>query len=203
MCNAAAEPSAKPAEKPAIGAPAAASTLDNTKTACLAEMAAKARYEAFAAKAAAEGYKSVAVLFRATAASQEILIKKRAAAIAKMGGEAPAFKLATKPEVKSTKENLEAALAADIGEKNTKYAAFAKQAEADKNTGAVYAFKGAVAAETEYVKFFKQALADLSGWKAEGKTFSVCEVCSFLVMGSPPATCPVCAAPREKFIRIK
>ena len=187
------------AEKPAV---AATTTLDNIKTAYLAEFTAQIRYEAFAAKATQEGYKSVAVLFRATAASQEVLVKKHAAALKKWGGLPPMVRK-LQPAVGSTKENLEAALAADIGPKNTQYAAFAKQAEADKNTAAVYAFKGAIAAETEYVKFFQQALADLDGWKAEGKTFAVCEICSFLVMGPPPATCPVCSAPREKFTIVK
>ena len=203
MCYAADVVASRPAqlvaEKPAI---AAVTTADNIQTAYLAEMQAKARYNAFAVKADAEGYKAVAVLFRATAASQDVLIKKHAGMLQKLVRSVP-DQLLMAPEVKSTKENLEAALAADIGPKNTRYAAFAKQAEADKNTGAMYGFKGAIAAETEYVKYFKLALADLNGWKAEGKTFAVCEVCSFLVMGPPPATCPVCSAPREKFTVIK
>ena len=191
MCYAADVVASRPAqlvaEKPAI---AAVTTADNIQTAYLAEMQAKARYNAFAGK------------FRATAASQDVLIKKHAGMLQKLVRSVP-DQLLMAPEVKSTKENLEAALAADIGPKNTRYAAFAKQAEADKNTGAMYGFKGAIAAETEYVKYFKLALADLNGWKAEGKTFAVCEVCSFLVMGPPPATCPVCSAPREKFTVIK
>ena len=203
MCAAADEASAKPAEKPAISAPAAVATVDNLKAAYLTSSAAKQQYIAFAAKARAEGYKSVEVLFHATIVSQGVMIKKYAVAIRKLNGTVPDFKEGALPAVKSTKENLEAALAADIGEKNTRYADFAKQAEAEKNTGAMYAFKGAVAAETEYAKFFKQALAELDGWKAEGKTFAVCEVCSFLVMGPPPATCPVCSAPKDKFAVIK
>lgn len=194
--------SPQPTDKPGVVAQAA-TTPDNITTAYLAESASKARYEAFAARATDEGYKSVAVLFRATAASQDVLIKKHAAMIQKLSGGLPVVKVAAAPVVKSTRENLEAALAADIGEKNTRYAAFSRQAEADKNVAAVYGFKGAVAAEIEYVKFFKLALSDLDGWKAEGKSFAVCEVCSFLVMGPPPATCPVCSAPREKFSIIK
>jgi len=45
------------------------STLDNLQTAYNGESNAEARYEAFAAKADEEGYKSVAALFRAAAKS--------------------------------------------------------------------------------------------------------------------------------------
>lgn len=178
-------------------------TLDNLKTAYLAESVAQARYAAYAAKADEEGYKSVAVLFRAAVASQDVLIKKRAALVVKMGGAALVPPDAKPPEVRTTRENLQAALAADIGAKNMRYMVFARQAKAVKNDGAMYSFKGAVASESEYVKFFKLAMADLDGWKAEGKTFAVCTVCSFPILGAPPATCPVCQSPREKFTVIK
>ena len=132
-------------------------TLENLQAAFNGESNAKARYEAFAAKADEEGYKSVAALFRAASKSESIHAAKHLAVLDKMG--APRVKLElAQPEVKSTKENLEAALAADIGPKNTRFPCFAKQAEAEKNEGALYSFKGAVAAETEYVKFFQQAL---------------------------------------------
>jgi len=67
----------------------------------------------------------------------------------------------------------------------------------------MHAFLGPVAAETEYVKYFKQALADLDGGRTEGKVFAVCTVCSCPVLGAPPATCPVCQSPREKFTVVK
>ncbi len=199
VCPAADATAPKAAEKTAIKAPA---TFDNLLTAYKLEVTAKAQYDAFAVKADAEGYKGVAALFRATAASQDILIQKRAGLIAKLGGNAPKVQPAI-ADVKSTQENLASAAAAAIGGKNPLYPGFAQQAEAEKNTPAVYAFKGAMAAEKEYIKCFQQALADLNNWKAEGKTFAVCEVCAFLVMGAPPATCPVCAAPREKFRIVK
>ena len=193
-------PTPKATEKIAIQAPA---TLGNLLAAYKLEVAAKARYDAFAIKADAEGYTGVAALFRATAVSQDVLIKKRIDLVKKLSGQEPPGIRIEPPAVQSTKENLALAAAAAIGGKNLLYPDFAKQAEVEKNTPAVYAFKGAMAAETEYVKYFQQALADLNGWKAEGKTFAVCEVCSFLVMGAPPAACPICAAPREKFRIVK
>ena len=177
-------------------------TLDNLQAAFNGESNAKAKYEAFAVKADAEGYKSVASLFRATAASETIHARKHAAAIKKLG----AAPLATvgKPEVKSTKENLEAALAGETYEKETMYPDFIKQAQAEKNKGAVMSFKGALAAEAEHAKLYKQALGELEAWKPAGKEFMVCQICGYTLLADPALLkCPVCSAPKEKFTLIK
>jgi len=94
-------------------------TLENLQAAFNGESNANAKYTAFAAKAEAEGYKSVATLFRATAMSEGIHAKKHAAVIVKMGA-VPKADIA-QPDVKSTKENLEAALAGETYEKGTMY----------------------------------------------------------------------------------
>ncbi len=139
-------------------------TLDNLQAAFNGESNAKAKYESFAVKADAEGYKSVASLFRAAAASETIHARRHAAVIKKLGAEPKAT--VGKPEVKSTKENLEAALAGETYEKETMYPAFIKLAETEKNKDAVMSFKGALAAEVEHAKLYKQALAELDAWKA-------------------------------------
>jgi rubrerythrin len=172
-------------------------TLANLQTAYSGESNAKARYEAFAAKADEEGYKSVAVLFRAAAESEAIHAKNFATRIKKMGAEPKMT--AAEPDVKSTKENLEASLKGEVSAAESMYPNFIQQADADKDSGAAMGFKGAHAAEVEYGKFFKTALDGLDEWKALGKEFAVCQVCGFTVMGQPPMTCPVCSAPKEKF----
>lgn len=192
-----------PTPKPETVAAKALATLDNLKAAWQQESRFKAVFEAYAAKAAEEGYRSVAVLFIAAAASENVHLGKHAVAIAKLGGTIPKAD-ETKPAVRSTRENLEDA-AAEVGlwANAEHYPAFAKQAEADKNVAAVYSFKGALAASAEHAKFFKQALKDLNGWRDSGKSFAVCTVCGFTVMGKPPAVCPVCSQPREKFVVYK
>lgn len=177
-------------------------TLDNLQAAFNGESNAHAKYTAFAVKADEEGYKSVAALFRATALSEGIHAKKHAAAIKKLGAEAKAD--VGKPEVKSTKENLEAALAGETYEMETMYPEFIKTATAEKNKQALRSFKGAMAAEAEHAKLYKQALADLDGWKTAGKTFMVCDVCGYTLLTDPTLMkCPVCAAPKEKFTTVK
>lgn len=177
-------------------------TLDNLQAAFNGESNANAKYTAFAAKADEEGYKSVAALFRAAAMAEGIHAKKHAANIKKLGAEPKAD--IGKPDVKSTKENLEAALAGETYEKDTMYPEFIKVAMAEKNKGAVQSFKGAMAAEVEHAKFYKQALAELDAWKPAGKEFFVCQVCGFTGVPDPKILkCPVCAAPKEKFTIVK
>ena len=181
---------------------AGSTTLDNLQAAYNGESNAKARYEAFAAKAVEEGYQSVAVLFRAAAASEGIHAQKHAAAIGKLGS-APQATIAA-PEVKTTAENLQTAMSGENMEKQTLYPAFVQQAEAEGNTAAVYSFKGAMAAEAEHAKLFAEAAGNLEAWKALGKEFYVCQVCGYTQVNDPAVMkCVICAAPRAKFTIFK
>lgn len=205
--RATAETASPPAERPVASPDAAvaktAATLDNLQAAWQRESRTKSVYEVYAAKAAEEGYRSVAVLFIAAAASENVHLGKHAAAIARLGGTVPKADEA-KPVVRSTRENLEdAAAAVALWADAEHYPAFVKRAEADKDVAVVYSFKGALAAGAEHAKFFKQALKDPNRWKDSGKSFAVCTVCGFTVMGKPPAVCPVCSQPREKFVVYK
>lgn len=177
---------------------AAKTTLENLQAAFNGESNANAKYTAFAVKADEEGYKSVATLFRAAALAESIHAKKHAVNIKKLGAEPKAD--IGKPEVKSTKENLEAALAGETYEMESMYPAFIKVATADKNKGAIQSFKAAMAAEAEHAKFYKQALGEMEAWKPAGKAFFVCQVCGFTGLSDPKILkCPICAAPKEKF----
>ena len=180
----------------------APTTLDNLRAAVLDSTNAVLRYQAFAAKADAEGYKGVSVLFRAAAASEAIHLGKALQAITKAGGSVSRLALAA-PVVNATRANLESALSVEIAAKTEAYARYAGQAAKEKNMAAVYTFKGALAAAQEHAKFIKQALAGLDAWKADGRIFAVCEVCGFTVMGQPPASCPICQAPADKFAVIR
>lgn len=178
-----------------------ASTLDNLQTAYNGESNARVRYEAFAAKADEEGYKSVAALFRAAAKSEGVHAGKHAVAIKKLGAEPKAT--IEKADVKSTKENVEASTKGETDEGAVMYPAFIKQAEADKNDGAALSFKGAKATEESHTALFKKALSELDSWKAAGKMFLVCQICGYTTMDSTLQKCPICAAPRVKFDEIK
>jgi rubrerythrin len=182
-------------------APAKTTTRDNLQAAYNGESNAKAHYEAFAKKADEEGYKGVASLFRAAAASEEVHLRNHAEALKSMGAEPIAD--IKDLEVKSTRENLETALKGETYEMETMYPGFVKQADAEKNVKAARSFKGAMAAEKEHAKFYKDALDHLESWKAEQKTFLVCTVCGYTTMDLALKQCPVCSVPRDKFLTIQ
>lgn len=177
-----------------------ATTLENLQTAFNGESNAKARYEAFAVKADAEGYAGVAGLFRAAALSESIHAAKHAKAIEALGAAAKAD--VKVPVVKTTKENLKEAVNGENHEAKAMYPAFLKKAEADKNQQAMYSFKGAMAAEKMHSKYYAQALASLKDWKT-AKKFLVCQTCGYTTMDMNIKVCPVCSQPREQFTEIK
>ena len=177
-----------------------ATTLENLQTAYNGESNAKARYDAFAAKAEAEGYLGVAGAFKAAALSESIHAAKHAKAIEALGG-APKADVKT-PVVKTTKENLKEAINGKNHESKKLYAAYAKKAEADKNQQALYSFKGAMAAEKAHTQMFAKAFANLKDWKAK-KTFLVCQTCGYTTMDLTIKVCPVCNQPREQFTSIE
>ncbi|MCX5785860.1 MAG: rubrerythrin [Elusimicrobia bacterium] len=177
-----------------------ATTLENLQTAFKAESNAKARYEAFAVKADAEGYAGVASLFRAEALSEGIHAVKHAKALEALGVTATAE--IKPPAVKSTIMNLKEALKSENNEGKKMYPAFAKRAMADKNDKAAMSFKGAMATEASHAKLVSQALAKIGNWKAKRK-FIVCRTCGYTTGDLNIKLCPVCAQPREQFTEVE
>ncbi|HAF94901.1 MAG TPA: rubrerythrin [Elusimicrobia bacterium] len=186
-------------EKPAAAKPQP-TTLENLQKAFEGESNAKARYEAFAAKADMEGYLGVAGLFRAAAFAESLHAAKHAKAIEALGAVPTAAVKA--PAVKSTKENLKFAIKGENQEARTMYPGFIKKAESNKNQQAAMSFKGAMATEKSHAKLFSKAAADLNGWKAK-KKFIVCQTCGYTTDDLTIKVCPVCAQPREQFKEIQ
>lgn len=183
------------------GAAAATRTIDNLQAAFNGESNARARYLAFAEKADQETYGEVASLFRAAAKAEEIHAANHAAVIKKMGG-TPQAKVET-PVVKSTKENLEAAIKGESYERDTMYPEFLKQARAERNRDAVQTFNYAKAAEGEHAKLYTEALnnlAELKGSKA--KDYFVCTVCGYTAAKLNFAKCPSCFNSKEKYEKV-
>ena len=176
-------------------------TLGNLQAAYNGESNASARYAEFAKKADEEGYKAVAVLFRAASRSEEIHANNHGKAIVKLGGNPTAD---VKPaDVKSTKENLEAAIKGESYEVATMYPGFLEVAKTDKNADAIRSINGALKAEVEHQKLYAEALANLDAWKTVTASIWVCPVCEFTVKDPAPAKCPVCSTDRAKFEEFK
>lgn len=175
-----------------------AATLTNLQTAFNGESNAHARYLAFAKEADTEGYGEVASLFRAAAKAEEIHANNHAAVIKKLGGK-PEAKIDT-ADVKTTKENLEAAIKGESYERDTMYPQFLKQAREVRNTDAIQTFNYAKTAEAEHAKLYTAALKNLDKSKGtKAKNYYVCGVCGYTVEKIDFAKCPSCFSPKEKY----
>ena len=176
-------------------------TLQNMEAAYNGESNAHARYLAFAKEADKEGYGEVASLFRAAARAEEIHASNHAVVIKELGG-VPQAKLDA-PDVKSTKENLQAAIKGETYERDTMYPDFLKQARIDGNREAIKSLNLAKTAEAEHAKLYAQALDNLNSLKgSKSKAFFVCPTCGYTTGDMNFAKCPSCFTPKEKFEKV-
>ncbi len=180
-------------------AAAPSKTLDNLMAAYNGESNAHAKYVEFAKKADQEGFAGAAALFRAAAQAEEIHAKNHADVIKKLGGTPKAdIKL---PEMKTTAENLKAAIEGETYERDKMYPEFIAEARAAGNKDAVRTFNFAVSAEAEHAKLYTDASTGLETWKA-AKTFYVCPVCGKTVSVIDFSKCPVCFTAADKYSKV-
>ena len=164
-------------------------TIDNLKAAFAGESQANRKYLAFAKKAEADGFPQVAKLFRAAGEAETVHAHSHLRVLKGVG---------------KTDENLQAAIDGEGYEFQTMYPEFIKEAEKEGNKAAVITFKGAMAAEVIHFKLYSDALAATKAGKDLPQvTYHVCQVCGHTVVGGAPDKCPVCNAPKEKFMEVK
>lgn len=172
-------------------------TLQNMQAAYNGESNAHARYLAFAKKADEEGYQAVATLFRAAASAELIHANNHAEVIRKLGGEPTAT--IEEPEVKTTAENLKAAIAGESYERDTMYPEFIKKAQADRIKDAIRSLNYARTAEMAHAKLYQEALDNLEQWRDKSKGFYVCQICGETLREMPDAKCPSCFNSKDNF----
>lgn len=161
---------------------------DNLREAFAGESQANRKYTAFAKKAEEEGFSNVARLFRTAAASETHHALKH---------------LDVLGDVKSTAENLKAAVEGETFEMSEMYPKFIATADEEGNTPAKISFFAANEAEKVHAELYKKALDAIKGGSdIEARDYFVCQVCGYTVEGEAPDTCPVCRNPKEVFKRI-
>jgi rubrerythrin len=164
-------------------------TVDNLKAAFAGESQANRKYTAFAKKAEAEGFPQIAKLFRAAGEAETVHAHSHLRVLKGVG---------------KTDENLQVAIDGEGYEFQKMYPEFIKEAEAEGNKAAVITFKGAMAAEQIHFKFYSEALASFkSGKDLPQVTYHVCQICGHTVAGAAPDKCPVCNAPKDKFVEVR
>jgi rubrerythrin len=174
-------------------------TLTNLQTAFNGESNAHARYLAFARKADEESYSGVASLFRAAARAEEIHAANHSAVIRKSGA-TPEAKIES-PIVKSTAENLRAAVTGESYERDEMYPGFISQAREAGEQDAVRTFTFAQVAEAGHARLYTDALLNLENRRV-AQTFYVCPVCGFTAAKLDFKNCPTCATPAEKYEQV-
>jgi rubrerythrin len=171
-------------------------TLENLQAAYNGESNASAKYLEFAKQADKEGFAGVASLFRAASRAEQVHAAKHATVIKSLGG-TPTAKIEPAP-VKSTKENLEAAIAGESYERDAMYPQFIGKARADRSKDAIESFNYAKTAEAEHAVLYADALKNLDAWKAK-RTFYVCTICGYTVIDLPKDKCVSCFSPKDKY----
>jgi len=153
----------------------------------LRESQANRKYLAFAKKAEQEGFANVARLFRTAAEAETIH------AI----GHLNAMNM-----IKSTVDNLRAAVEGETYEAKGMYPPMLSQAETE-NHKAKRMFGYAVKAEAVHAELYQRALEAVSQGKDLTETnFYLCPVCGHIEVGNPPDTCPICGVKGEKYIQV-
>ena len=164
-------------------------TMDNLMDAFAGESQANRKYLAFAKKADTDGMPQVARLFRAAAAAETV----HAHAHLRVAG-----------GIKSTTENLEAAIEGEGFEFQEMYPKFLQEAKDEDNKPAMMSIQNALAVEEIHHTLYTEALNAVNGGgDLDARPIFVCGICGNTVYDAAPEKCPVCGAPQAKFSEIQ
>lgn len=161
-------------------------TMDNLATAFAGESQARNKYLAFAKKADEEGFHQVARLFRAAAQAEFIHGQNH-------------FKAMN--EIKTTAENLQAAVNGENYEVVSMYPPFIEAAKAAGEKQAARSFDYAWDVEKVHEALYTEALKNLDQ-PQEDYEYYVCPVCGNTVPRNAPDRCPVCGTPGSRFEKV-
>ncbi len=149
------------------------------------ESQANRRYLAYGQRAEDEFLHGVAKLFRAIAEAETIHAVKH---------------LRTAGRVKSTRENLEDALAGETHEFKTMYPAMIADAKEEGQKSAEISFDYANKVEAVHAQLYRKALADPDKFPVQD--YWICKICGYTAEKETPDVCPVCGANMKPFYKV-
>jgi len=161
-------------------------TEDALKEAFAGESQANRKYLAFAAKADQEGFAQAARLFRAAAEAETIHAHAHLKAL---------------KGIRSTKENLQEAVAGETHEFKIMYPAMIEAAKVEGHKEAEHSFVFANEVEKIHAGLYQRMLDNLAGAK-ESYSYYICPVCGYTAEKEAPETCPVCGAKSKMFKKV-
>jgi rubrerythrin len=160
-------------------------TTDNLSAAFAGESQASRKYTYFAEAADKEGNAYIARLFRAAADAETAHARNH---------------LNVLNGIKSTAENLKAAIGGEHYEFTSMYPEFMEKANAESNKDAANTFDLANKVEKIHHTLYSDALAKLEkGEDMENRPIYVCQYCGNTVVGEAPDKCPICGVPKKMF----
>lgn len=160
-------------------------TEKNLKEAFAGESQANRKYLAFARKAEQEGFKQVAKLFRAAAEAETVHAHAH---------------LRVLEGIRSTKENIQEAIAGETQEFKKMYPGMVAKAKEEGLKQAETSFDYANQVEKIHAALYEKALANLG--KNDELDYYVCPVCGNTVEGKAPDKCPICGVPGSRFMKV-
>jgi rubrerythrin len=156
------------------------------KEAFAGESQANRKYLAFSVRADQEGFAQVARLFRAAAEAETIHAHNHLRAL---------------KGIRSTKENLQEAVAGETHEFKKMYPEMIAAAKAEGQKAAERTFSYANEVEKIHAELYQKLLDNLGG-SQENFDYYVCPICGFTAEREDPGICPVCGAKGDLFQKI-
>jgi len=178
-------------------------TTENLKAGIKGESTASAKYAAFAQKAVEEGYDTIAKLFDAASKAEAIHAANHTKVLEGLGEKMDPF--TPEFEVKTTAENLQAAIDGETYESTTMYPQFIADAQAEKVDNALKSYTWANDTEQKHQQFYSNALRALKANTENTLPFqyAVCPVCGNTYdVASVDNNCAFCQSGKDKFIII-
>jgi rubrerythrin len=164
-------------------------TDENLMAAFSGESQANRKYLAFAKKADKDGFTQIGRVFRAAAAAETVHAH---AHLRVYGG------------IKTTEENVKAAIEGEDYEFTKMYPEFLDVAKQENKKAAERTFDLANQVEKIHHELYSKALeAVQSGKDLPEIQMFVCDVCGYTVEGEAPEICPICGAKHDKFFEVE
>lgn len=161
-------------------------TRKNIAQALIGEAKAYFRLQAFAEQADTEGYPQMALLFRAVARAEAVHARQHFALL---------------EQVKSTQENLRYCFEQEEFANRVAYPEFLRQAWAEEDRQAIWAFTSARNADERHAKLYKEALSHMVADRST--VYLVCSHCGWVEDGHRPESCPNCQNPGDSFTEVR
>jgi rubrerythrin len=159
-------------------------TENNLKAAFAGESQANRKYLAYAERAEKGNLPGIAKLFRAAAAAETIHAHKHLSVIEGQ---------------KTTRQDLEDAIAGEIHEFKSMYPQMIADAESEGVKQALISFKYANEVEKVHAELYQKAMSMMEKYPVED--YYVCKICGYTIAKEAPDKCPVCGANKQIFFK--